>query len=101
MITTEEMKKYIKDEYGLDFKYEDYGKEKWLKLKVKKNEYTLHCDYANHPLEKIKCWSIYMDHMDYSTWSGHGSAIIENGYGTIDYIMELWGFKKKNQLSLF
>lgn len=99
--TVDKIKEYLKNNYGLDFKYELYGTHRWLRLKKGKQEYTIHCDYAYHPDEELDCWSIYIDHMDYDTWYGNGRAIIDNGIETIDKIMEEWGFEKDNQLSLF
>ena len=107
--TVETMQKYINDVYGIEFKLEHYKdnlSERWLKYKKGKKEYTLSCDYANHPemnAEETEYWSIYIDFMDYEKWWGYGYAVIDLGTPTIDSIMYKWGFEKTTQyqLSLF
>lgn len=94
--TVETMQKYIKDAYGIDFQLDD----SWLKYKKGKKEYTLTCDYANHPKEEINCWSIYIDFMDYEKWWGYGYSVIDLGTPTIDSIMYQWGFEKTTQYQL-
>lgn len=99
--TVDMIKDYIKKEYGIDFKIETYGSHRQLIYKNKKKEYEFYCNYAYQVKEDAHVWSIYDDFMDYGEWHGYGGARTDKGIETIDQIMQEWGFKKNNQLSLF
>lgn len=99
--TVDMIKDYIKKEYGINFKIETYGSHRQLIYKNKKKEYEFYCNYAYQVKEDAHVWSIYDDFMDYGEWHGYGGARTDKGIETIDEIMQEWGFKKNNQLSLF
>ena len=98
------MQKYINQEYGIDFKLTTYPNGNGeLEYKNNKTTYNLHCDYAFHPEIElgVEYWSIYYDYMNYNKWHGDGGTYIDEGIKTIDKIMQEWGFKKKNQTTIF
>ena len=102
--TVEYIQKYVKDNYNLDFKLEYIGTHRFIKYIKNKKEYEFSCDYARQPEiddSTNEYWSIYTDFMDYKEWYGYGGAYLDEGSKTIDKIMEEWGFKKEQQLTIF
>lgn len=101
-ITIEQIKKYIKETYDLDFKQETYNYHKWIYYKNNKKEYQLNCQYCFDHNKQEHVWCVCYDFMDKIKWSGYGYFERDNGFKTVDYIMNKWGFKKiKNQVSIF
>lgn len=101
-IQIEQIKKYIKETYDLDFKLETYNTHSWIYYKKNKKEYQLNCQYCFDHKKEEYVWCICYDFMDKIKWSGYGYFERDNGFKTVDYIMSKWGFKKiKNQVSIF
>lgn len=101
-----DIQQYIKDNYNLDFEITfdaptEYEKYQDLVYKVGKKTYMLSVGYAqsNRPVDDAEYWSIYHDFMDYKKLHGYGGAEIDEGFKTIDKIMQEWGFKK--QMNIF
>lgn len=101
--TVEDIQKYIKDNYNLDFKKEYIGTHRYLTYKNRKKEYEIYCDYAYSNLKdpNTEYWSIYEEFTDKKEWYGSGSARVDEGFKTLDEIMNEWGFKKEKQLTIF
>ena len=99
--TVDYIKKYILNNYNINFEEYMLGTHRHLKYKNGKKEYDLFCDYAYQPQieQGVEYWSIYNDFMDYKEWHGYGGAELDEGDKTIDKIMQDWGFKK--QLTIF
>ena len=98
-----ELKRYLKDQYDLDFQLDTLGTHKYLILNQNKKEYNLSFGYAQQPkIGEGEYWSLYHDFMDKKEWHGYGGAEVFEGANTVDEIMQEWGFtKQQEQLTLF
>ena len=101
--TVEDIQKHIKNTYKLNFSLNYIGTQRELEYQKNKIKYRLSCGYAQSNINDpyTEYWSIYEEMMDKNNWHGSGSARVDEGFKTVDEIMQEWGFKKEGQTSIF